>query len=455
MCRWFKSPGFWSAILLIFLGLKLALALFVFLRPENAFLPDSFGYEDLAVNLLQQGRFDVPGEPMVGLIRTPGYPVFVAGIYGIAGRIPGWVILVQLILDALTTLLIWRIGRRYFSETIGLLSAFIYAISLNATVGALYLLSDTLFTFLLVVALFFLSRYWLKPDQRWLIFLGVFLGLMPLVRPIGLYLALIWIVFCAIKQWKDSIKRWYSQPLVLGVLFTVLVAPWILRNYASTGRAMFSAAEAMNLYCCFAPAALAEDEKITFLEARAQVEAPFRFQSLNTVEPPQLFRAADYAVQIILRHPAGYAKAYFKGVLATLFEPAYKQWLQLLGIDYTASGFLAKMMALDWRGALTGLSETTVAGWLWLVIPIVNGIYTIVEYVFATWGAYKIFRQSSDNQVLALTLLCAITILYLVVAPGTGGGLRFRIPAESLLALLAAVGLVKTNFVFTPATRES
>jgi len=455
MRRWFKSSDFWFAILLAFLGFKLALALFVFLRPGNAFLPDSFGYEDLAVNLLQQGRFDVPGEPMVGLVRTPGYPAFVAGIYGIAGRIPGWVILVQLILDALTTLLIWRIGRQYFSEAVGLLGAFIYAISLNATVGALYLLSDTLFTFLLVVALFFLSRYWLKPDQRWLIFLGVFLGLMPLVRPIGLYLALIWIAFFAIKQWKDSIKRWYSKPLVLGVIFTVLVTPWILRNYASTGRAMFSAAEAMNLYCCFAPAALAEDEKITFLEARAQVEAPFRFQSLNTVEPRQLFRAADSAIQIILQHPVGYAKAHFKGVLATLFEPAYKQWLQLLGIEYTASGFLAKMMALDWRGAIIGLSETTVSGWLWLAIPILNGSYTIAEYGLATWGAYKIFRQSSASQVLAFTLLCVITILYLVIAPGPGGGLRFRIPAEPLLALLAAVGLAKTNLGSTLVTRES
>ncbi|MEW5718939.1 MAG: glycosyltransferase family 39 protein [Chloroflexota bacterium] len=449
MRRWFTAPGFWFAILVAFLGVKQLLALFVFRQPGNAFLPDSFGYEDLAVNLLQCASFDVPGEPMVGLVRTPGYPVFIAGIYALAGRIPGWVIFVQLILDALTALLIWRIGRQYFSETAGVIGALIYAISLNATVGALYLLSDTLFTFLLVGALFLLSQYWRAPAQRWLISLGVILGLLPLVRPIGLYLALIWIAFFAIKQWKDSIKRWYRQPLVVGLLCAVLVAPWILRNYAATGRAMFSAAEAMNLYCCFAPAALAEDEKIPLLDARAQVDAPFRFQSLNTVEPRQLFLAADYAIQIILQHPLGYAKAHFKGVLATLFEPAYKQWLQLLGSEYTASGFLAKLMTLDLKGAIASLSETTAAGWFWLALPILNLSYTIAEYGLAVWGAWKISRQSLNSQVLALALLCAITIFYLVVAPGSGGGLRFRIPAEPLFALLAAVGLARTNFQMT------
>jgi hypothetical protein len=255
----------------------------------------------------------------------------------------------------------------------------------------------------------------------------------------------IWIVFFAIKQWKDSIKRWYRQPLALSLFFAVLVAPWVLRNYAATGRVMFSAAEAMNLYCCFAPAALAEDAKIPLPDARAQVEAPFRFQSLNTVEPRQLFLAADYAIQIISQHPLGYAKAHFKGVLATLFEPAYKQWLQLLGREYAASGFLAKLMALDLRGAITGISETTASGWFWLALPILNLSYAIAEYLLAARGAYKIFRQSSNRRVLALALLCVISILYLIVAPGSGGGLRFRIPAEPLFALLAAVGVAKTN----------
>ncbi|MCI0477421.1 MAG: glycosyltransferase family 39 protein, partial [Anaerolineales bacterium] len=354
---------------------------------------------------------------------------------------------VQLFLDALTCLLIWQIGRRYFSKTIGLLGAFTYAISLNATVGSLYLLSDTLFTFLLVAALFFLSKYWLKPDNRWLIILGVFLGLLPLVRPIGLYLALIWIVVFAIKQWKDSVARWYRHALAVSLLVAIFVAPWIARNYALTGRTIFSTAEAINLYCCFAPAALAEDEHISIPEAYARVNAPFQFQSLNKLRAPELFRAAEHATQIIWQHPVGYAQAHLKGVFATLFEPAYKQWLQLFGVEYTASGLLAKITARDWSGALASLSQTTLVGWFGLAIPILNIVYTIVVYALAVWGAYKIFRSPTQSDARALTLLCVITILYLVLAPGPGGGLRFRIPAEPLLALLAAVGLANTKLI--------
>jgi 4-amino-4-deoxy-L-arabinose transferase-like glycosyltransferase len=438
--QFYYSPKFWLALLLIFQSLKLTLALFVFRQPANAFVPDSYGYEDLALNLLQRGRFDVPDEPMIGWVRTPGYPVFVAIIYATIGRIPGGVVLLQLILDALTAWLIWQIGRDSFSKPIGIVGAFIYALSPNATIGALYLLSDTLFTFLLIGALYVLHRYWIVRDERMLFLLGLVLGLLPLVRPIGLYLVLIWIIFFTLKQWRDSVARWYRHTFAASVFIVIFVGLWIARNYALTGYTFFSTAEGFNLYCCFAPAALAEDEHISVPEAYARLNASFRFQSLNKVSVPELFRAAEYATQIILQHPIGYAKVHLKGVFATLFEPAYKQWLQIVGVEYTASGFVAKIMARDFSGAINALSQMTHTGRFWLMLPILNIIYTIVVYVFAIWGAYKIFRFPAQNDQRALILLCVVTILYLVFVPGSGGGLRFRIPAEPLFALLAAIG---------------
>ncbi|MCX7841171.1 MAG: glycosyltransferase family 39 protein, partial [Anaerolineae bacterium] len=354
------------------------------------------------MNLLQRGRFDVPDEPMLGLIRTPGYPVFVALIYAIIGRVPSGVVLLQLILDALTVWLVFRIGRDSFSQPIGMLGAFIYALSPNATVGALYLLSDTLFTFLLVSALYVLYRYWHKGDKRALLLLGIVLGMLPLVRPIGLYLALIWIIFFALKQWKDSVVRWYHHVFVVSLFFVILVGSWIVRNYALTGHTFFSTAEAFNLYCCFAPAALAEEENISIPEAYSRLNALFQFQSLNKVSAPELFRAAAHATQIILQHPVGYAKAYLKGVFATLFEPAYKQWLQIVGIEYTASGFLSRITARDFAGAVAALSQMTHTGQFWLALPILNIIYTIAVYVFSIWGAYKMFHQPLRDDQRAL-----------------------------------------------------
>lgn len=434
------SSKFWLALLLIFLSLKLTLVLFIFRQPANAFAPDSYGYEDLALNLLQRGRFDVPDEPMIGLIRTPGYPVFIALVYMIAGRIPGAVVLVQLILDALTTGLIWQIGRNAFSKPIGLLGAFIYALSPNATVGALYLLSETLFTFLLISALYILYRYWFGRSRRTLLLLGTLLGLLPLVRPIGLYLSVLWVVFFAFKEWKDSLARWYRHALVLSLPFVILIGLWVTRNYALTGYTFFSTTEAINLYCCFAPATLAEDEHISISEAYARLNAPFQFQSLNKISASELFRATEYVTQIIWQHPIGYAKVHLKGVFATLFEPAYRQWLQIMGIEYTASGFLAKFVARDFTGAIAALSESSQAGPFLLVLPIFHIIYTIAVYAFAIGGTYKLFRQSFFNDQRLLVALCIVTILYLVIAPGFGGSVRFRIPAEPFLALLAAIG---------------
>ena len=381
-----KSSGL--VLLLAFLVIKLTLASLIFQQPQNAFLPDSVGYEDLALNI-QSGRFDVPGNPALGTIRTPGYPMLIAAIYAVVGRVPGWVTLIQLMLDGLTMLLVWQIGRQLFYETVGLMGAFIAALSLNATAASLYLLSDTLFTFLLVLAVYFLSRYWRQQRNRWIGISGLVLGLAALVRPIALYLAPLWIVLVLMLHWRQKdLKQSYRGVLTLGAIFILVVAPWFWRNYALIGRLTLSTFDAMNVYCCFAPAALAEDEHISFVVARERVDAPFRL-NLNQVDPERMYTAAGYATQIILQHPVGYAKAHLKGIVATLFEPTNKQWLQLLGMTYTPSNALSKLIGGDFRGAFSNLRDAaSPTGLLSFAIPVVNGIYTIALYVLAGWGTF-------------------------------------------------------------------
>jgi 4-amino-4-deoxy-L-arabinose transferase-like glycosyltransferase len=432
----------WLVVLLIMLGIKLTFAGFVFFDASRAFLPDAYGYADLANNLLARGQFDVPGEPALAAIRTPGYPAFIAGIYAILGRTPGWVILIQLVLDALTGGLIWQIGKQIFSDAVGWLGAFIYALSVNATAGALYLLSDTLFTFLLVAAFFGAMRFWQTHANRWLGLTGLVLGIATLTRPIGLYLALIWLGVAAIFVWQSAWQNWRGL-VAMAAILSVLVAPWMFRTWTLTGRVAFSAAEAMNLYCCFAPAAVAQDTGVSLDQAKQQVNTIYP-GSLNEITPPELFRLGDYAVGIIWQHPIGYIKAHLKGITATLFEPAYKQWAQTLGIAYTPSGFLSELVRLNVRGAWASLTENTSAGLL-LLIPLFNIVYAIAEYILATLGALEIFRRARDQKTLALAVIGALTIVYIVAAPGPGGGLRFRIPAEPFLALFAASGMQWNN----------
>jgi asparagine N-glycosylation enzyme membrane subunit Stt3 len=272
---------FFPALLAVLLLSKLLLSLLIFQEPKRAFVNDEYGYEDLALTILHDHSYTPRDDPGLGLIRPPGYPLLVAAVYSVAGQVPGAVILVQLIVGALTSLVIYRIGARLFSESAGILAAIIFALSPQATVVSLYLLTDTLFTLLLSTSFYCLVRYLQDSRNNWIFLSGLLFGILAMVRPVGFYLFIIWMIFIiASKPRHNRLTQAWKPALLFAVGFFVLVFPWMWRNYGLSGRVIFTTADAQNMFCCYAPAALAADKNISIAQARERsIQLSRKFES--------------------------------------------------------------------------------------------------------------------------------------------------------------------------------
>lgn len=192
---------------------------------------DANQYVAYAMNLLHHATFSnaIPGSGAPVLpdaYRGPGYPalLYLALWTGEAGG--SWYPLVlkaQAVLGAASAVLALLIGRRFLPAPLALLAALIVAvwphlISING-----YLLSETLFGFVLLLSLYLSCLALEQPRTGSSVMAGVASGLTCLVNPI--YLLFPWLVAALLVLRKDR-KR--------GLLFLVaamaLPLAWSIRN---------------------------------------------------------------------------------------------------------------------------------------------------------------------------------------------------------------------------------
>lgn len=108
---------------------------------------DSADYLTLARNLLDEGQFGKADQPEI--FRTPGYPAFLVP-FSIVGFPLALICLVQITLDVPICFLVWCVARRHFGQETALPALVFQAFSLVSVVYACRVLSETVFTLLLM-----------------------------------------------------------------------------------------------------------------------------------------------------------------------------------------------------------------------------------------------------------------------------------------------------------------
>jgi 4-amino-4-deoxy-L-arabinose transferase-like glycosyltransferase len=148
--------------------------------------PDTSGYQLLARNLLRFHAFSASEAPPLqsAISRPPVYPLFLALLLA-AGHYAIVPAVVQAILDALVCVMIFlmasRVARRPFAVAVSLL----YALHPGAVTNSATLLSDSLFTTLLCIAVFLALIAAERLSSRLAFCSGLVFGLATLCRSIG------------------------------------------------------------------------------------------------------------------------------------------------------------------------------------------------------------------------------------------------------------------------------
>ncbi len=183
--------------------------------------------------------------------RGPLYPYLLAFLYFITDASIFWAKFLQILFCGLTAIFIFKIGRRLFNETVGMISGFAYAFYGTLVFYEAMFLIPVLFLFFLVWGM---CRLIVNQDssslKSWII-TGLIFGLAAITRPniilVVPFLAL-WLFFKHRQpslDWKIAIR----PALVMVAGMFLAIAPVTIRNYAVTGDIiLISSQGGINLY---------------------------------------------------------------------------------------------------------------------------------------------------------------------------------------------------------------
>lgn len=401
-------------LLLVALALRLGWAV---TRPAddasiNA-LPDQREYLSLAQNLLH-GRglqfIDPRFNEAVKAFRTPGYPMFIAAC-GANVRI---VRIVQALLDACTVLAIDLLARRLLRARFApLLAAAIVAVNPFLIYFTGLLLSETLFTAMLAWAMVLLV-YGNGGRGRWratLLWLagGLLLSLSVLVRPsavaLPVVLGLVSIFLNTHREVSykelspsepDRRARLAFPPGLTMVLLTLLcLLPWAVRNRVELGHWIWlDANSGFTLYDGYNPDATGASDQ-SFVHRIPELQA------LDEVGRDEHLK--QEAIEYARSHP-GQVMTLAGAKLARTWSPVP------LSREYGRPALRLVAMAYS--------------------VP-----FDALVLVGLLWG-----RMPRSVKVLLITPAVYFSIIHAL----TVGSLRYRVPVEPLLAVIAA-GLAGAN----------
>jgi len=158
-----------------------------------------------------------------------GYVMYLVGVYGLFGYHPLVARLIQVTVGGIAMiLLVYRLGRRLFNPTVGLVAPGLAAVYAYLVYYAAALLTETFYMVALLVALDAALDLAASPSwKKWTV-LGMALGAAAVLRQVVLLfipVLLLWLLW----QGRPRVKVWH--PLLPLALIGLWIAPWTIRNY--------------------------------------------------------------------------------------------------------------------------------------------------------------------------------------------------------------------------------
>src|ERR1041385_333717 len=235
---------------LLFLLVALGFRLFVALRLANDDPDDGRVYSQIARNVLEQHVYShhPPAPCAPSIIRVPGYPLFLAGIYAVFGHGNNTAVrVVQAVIDTATCVLIawvafaWAVDRER-KHRAALIAFILAAVCPFTAIYVATILTEVLTNFL-TAAMVLTATFAFKASVRkkalgWWVATGVLAGLAVLFRPdsglfaaaIGATLMLSVLVNRSADAFFTRLRTAVLSAAIFSIAFCLVLVPWTIRN---------------------------------------------------------------------------------------------------------------------------------------------------------------------------------------------------------------------------------
>ena len=405
-------------------------------NPPGFFEVDSHGYWKIADNLLKSQTFSLSETAPLHAdhSRTPLYPLFLAGIRALGLKATG-IILIQIMFSAITCIVVIMLAERLTSNPfIGYVSGLLCALDIPSISLANLLLTETLFTLLLTLSLYFLVLYRIEGRKGNLIASAALMGSATLCRPIAVYLPFLLPFLLIGTGWRKII----TSTLIYLIISFLVICPWLLRNKIVFGHPILSTIAYNNLLDYRAAGIYSIKNKISLEEAREELQQKLdhEFTADRVANPIEYKKkAAGLALEVIIGHPFIYLKNHLISVGNMLFKPLRSNIDIQFGLAKKGSA-LTSWGKQEKTSLLVRIRQQT--SLVTIILVIIQLVLLIIMWLSFSYGLL-ICLFSKEYKVFGFLTL--MLFYFALTSGGPEAYARFRVPLLTFLAIGSGYGL--------------
>lgn len=356
-------------------------------------------------------------EPFID--RPLGY-LFLILIPFVISSSPIGIQLLHAFLSALSSLLLYRIAQRSFSDRTATRAAIAYSLWPLSVRFEIALLPDSVMSFFLLLTVWFLLRASSKRHFVWYSFSGIACGLGMTMRPDILLLPLF---LLAVFPFVKSFPRRTIGAVGFVVPIILILVAHTLRNYTVTDGTIAPLGLGNGISMWEGISQFGDTLGTVFGDERvAELEGYRSWGYPDGVERDR--RRFREAVQIVLDHPVWYA-----GMIA-----------KRIPVLLTPDWIMTRKFAPSLKEFVDSASERTAWDYMktYPFPSLVRALLILLQYVSLALAGYG-FIKDSQNRLLYFPAL--IIFYYIVIHIPTNTEARYFYPAIPFVLLLASRGL--------------
>lgn len=384
---------------------------------DNPFRADAGRYFSLATNVVTQHSYSLSSEApfLPSTYITPGYPLFLAIWVGITDSVQSFYALLlnfQALLGVSCAMLVFVLGLELGGLGVAVAAGLLFAISPHHVIATGYVLTECLFTFLLLLSAVVCLQATRRNLRKLFFIAGVVIAFAALVRPVALLFPLLLVPVV----WKSMGNKAWSRLLLLCVAMALVWAPWQAWKSSQqiTGEPdLVTASLTLGSY----PNLIYKSPELRGFPYREDRS----FDGKNLVESINLISSR------VANDPAQYIYWYFIG------KP----------LTYWGSSIIAGAGGPFIYPVITSIyhRNPAVAASLHFMM-LTHAFWVLIAAVTACFGLPYLFRSPAGTNAcfvfyLAVILLVYFTVIHSLLAPLP----RYAYPVYPFVYLLAAYGL--------------
>ncbi|WPE17683.1 ArnT family glycosyltransferase [Candidatus Thioglobus autotrophicus] len=442
-----------TIFLIIFIIVNIVLRLFSIEGATFIEGADSSQYINPAINIINHGSFSGSNDSLF-TIGTPLYSMLLLipiKIFGFNSAL-SVIVLIQCVLLFTTGMLSRLILCQIFeSRKGGYLIQGLVIFNPNSLITAHLIQSETLFTLFLTIMLFYSFCLIKNPSVRNSIFVGIFCGLLALIRPAGLYFALIMPIFIfaayMAQSSKSEIKKYVKFSFLTAITSILIMTPWYARNYIETDKFFLSSNSGYYLRDQYIQLLKIgrgwnEKESIDYIDNKTR-----DYYERNKIDPSCLTKLRHWScndalsraiVGGIINEPFRYhAHALLESWSYLYFSGGASNFRNYLGISGKNKIVSFQKDKHDGFNGIISLIRSI--DYPYLYILLLTTSFSVITRIYGAIGVYYLIKNR--NYWPYLIILLGIVMLSMGMYLYLGQS-RFRVPIEPILMFFTVAGLL-------------